>query len=49
MRYAALNHLRDARRRLIHERQAMEQLRINSESTVDWGQICCYIERSFCI
>ena len=38
-RYAALNHLRDARRRLTNERQAMEQLLTNSESTADWEQI----------
>jgi RNA polymerase sigma factor (sigma-70 family) len=38
-RYAALNHLRDARRRLTHERQAMEQLLTNSESGADWEQI----------
>ena len=38
-RYAALNHLRDTRRRLAHERQAMEQLLINSESAPDWERI----------
>ena len=38
-RYAALNHLRDARRRLTNERQAMDQLRTNSESAADWEQI----------
>ena len=38
-RYAALNHLRDTRRRLANERQAMEQLLTNSESSVDWEQI----------
>lgn len=38
-RYAALNHLRDARRRLTHERQAMEQLLTNSESSANWEQI----------
>ena len=38
-RYAALNHLRDARRRLTNERQAMEQLLTNSESGADWEQI----------
>ncbi len=38
-RYAALNHLRDARRRLNHERQAMEQLLANSGSLADWEQI----------
>src|SRR5690242_20707045 len=39
MRYAALNHLRDARRRLNHEREAMEQLLANSEPGADWEQI----------
>ena len=38
-RYAALNHLRDTRRRLANERQAMEQLLINSESAPDWQPI----------
>ncbi|HVU27145.1 MAG TPA: sigma-70 family RNA polymerase sigma factor [Verrucomicrobiae bacterium] len=38
-RYAALNHLRDTRRRLTNERQAMEQLLVNSESEADWEQI----------
>ena len=38
-RYAALNHLRDDRRRHTNERQAMEQLLTNSESSVDWQQI----------
>jgi RNA polymerase sigma factor (sigma-70 family) len=38
-RYAALNHLRDTRRRRTNERQAMEQLLTNSESTVNWEQI----------
>jgi RNA polymerase sigma factor (sigma-70 family) len=38
-RYAALNHLRDTRRRLANERQAMEQLLINSESAPDWERI----------
>ena len=38
-RYAALNHLRDARRRLAHERLAMEQLITNSESNAGWEQI----------
>jgi RNA polymerase sigma factor (sigma-70 family) len=38
-RYAALNHLRDTRRRLTNERQAMEQFLTNSESSVDWEQI----------
>ena len=38
-RYAALNHLRDTRRRLTNERQAMEQLLTDSESGADWEQI----------
>lgn len=38
-RYAALSHLRDTRCRLANERQAMEQLRTNSESTPDWERI----------
>jgi RNA polymerase sigma factor (sigma-70 family) len=38
-RYAALNHLRDTRRRVANERQAMEQLLTNSENAADWGQI----------
>jgi RNA polymerase sigma factor (sigma-70 family) len=38
-RYAALNHLRDTRRRRENERLAMEQLRINSESPPDWESI----------
>ncbi|HVU08131.1 MAG TPA: sigma-70 family RNA polymerase sigma factor [Verrucomicrobiae bacterium] len=38
-RYAALNHLRDTRRHLTNERQAMEQLITNSESDADWEQI----------
>ena len=38
-RYAALNHLRATRRRLANERQAMEQLIINSESAPDWERI----------
>jgi len=38
-RYAALNHLRDSRRRLANERQAMEQLLTDSESSTDWEQI----------
>jgi RNA polymerase sigma factor (sigma-70 family) len=39
MRYAVLNHLRDTRRRVANERQAMEQLLHNSEASVDWEQI----------
>ena len=38
-RYAVLNHLRDDRRRATHERQAMEQLLNDSESTPGWQQI----------
>ena len=38
-RYAALNHLRDTRRRREHERQAMEQLLTNSDPAADWEQI----------
>lgn len=38
-RYAALNHLRDARRRIANERQAMEQLLTNSDASVNWDQI----------
>jgi RNA polymerase sigma factor (sigma-70 family) len=38
-RYAALNHLRDTRRRRANERQAMEQLILNSESAPDWERI----------
>ena len=38
-RYAALNHLRDTRRRHANERQAMEQLLTDSESAPDWELI----------
>jgi len=38
-RYAALNHWRDTRRRLANERQAMEQLLINSEPAPEWELI----------
>jgi len=38
-RYAALNLLRDNRRRLAHERLAMEQLITNPESAPDWGRV----------
>ncbi len=38
-RYAALNHLRDTRRRRENERQAMEQLLTNSGTAADWEQI----------
>ncbi|HEY4416367.1 MAG TPA: sigma-70 family RNA polymerase sigma factor [Verrucomicrobiae bacterium] len=38
-RYAALNHLRDTRRRRTNERLAMEQLLTDSEPAVNWEQI----------
>jgi RNA polymerase sigma factor (sigma-70 family) len=38
-RFAALKHIRDDRRRITHERQAMEQLIINSETSADWEQL----------
>ncbi|HEX7618641.1 MAG TPA: sigma-70 family RNA polymerase sigma factor, partial [Verrucomicrobiae bacterium] len=38
-RFAALNQVRDYRRRLAHERQAMEQLITNSETAPDWGRV----------
>ncbi|MGZ4971377.1 MAG: RNA polymerase sigma factor [Limisphaerales bacterium] len=38
-RYAALGYLRDTRRRVTNERQAMEQLFTNSETTPDWEPI----------
>ena len=38
-RYAALNHLRDTRRRQSNERQAMEQLLTNTGSAPDWEHI----------
>lgn len=38
-RYAALNHWRDSQRRRANERQAMEQLLIDSESTPEWDHI----------
>src|SRR5690349_9331203 len=38
-RFAALNLLRDDRRRMANERQAMEQLMINSETGLEWEQI----------
>lgn len=38
-RYAALNHLRDTHRRLANERQAMEQLLTDTESSPDWESI----------
>jgi RNA polymerase sigma factor (sigma-70 family) len=37
--FAALNPLRDERRRLAHERQAMEQLITNSEAAPDWERV----------
>lgn len=38
-RYLALNHRRDTHRRRVNERQAMEQLLINSEPPADWEPI----------
>ncbi|HTI98160.1 MAG TPA: sigma-70 family RNA polymerase sigma factor [Dongiaceae bacterium] len=38
-RYAALNHLRDTRRRRLNESQAMEQLLARAEPAADWEQI----------
>jgi RNA polymerase sigma factor (sigma-70 family) len=38
-RFAALTQLRSDRRRLMHERQAMEQLLSNSETAPDWDRI----------
>jgi len=38
-RYAALNHWRDTRRRCANERQAMEQLLIDSQSAPEWERI----------
>lgn len=38
-RYAALNYLRDRRRRLTHETKAMEQLLNDAAPSVDWQQI----------
>ena len=38
-RYAALNHLRDSRRRRDNERLAMEQLLTDSDSAADWEKI----------
>ncbi|HTB86255.1 MAG TPA: sigma-70 family RNA polymerase sigma factor [Candidatus Sulfotelmatobacter sp.] len=45
-RYAALNHLRDERRRRDHERQAMEQLLIDSEPSADWPQIAPVLDEA---
>jgi RNA polymerase sigma factor (sigma-70 family) len=38
-RFAALKHIRDDHRRLTRERQAMEQLIIDSETAPDWEQL----------
>ena len=38
-RFAALNHLRDDRRRLAHEKQAMEQFATNAETAPDWDRL----------
>lgn len=38
-RFAALNQMRDDRRRVARERQAMEQLIINSETSPDWERL----------
>jgi RNA polymerase sigma factor (sigma-70 family) len=38
-RFAALTLMRDDRRRLAHERQAMEQLITNAESDMDWERV----------
>jgi RNA polymerase sigma factor (sigma-70 family) len=38
-RFAALNLIRDSRRRVAQERHAMEQLLINSETTPDWERV----------
>ncbi|HZQ46895.1 MAG TPA: sigma-70 family RNA polymerase sigma factor, partial [Verrucomicrobiae bacterium] len=45
-RYAALNHLRDSRRRATQERQAMEQLLTNSEPAPDWERICPILDEA---
>lgn len=45
-RFAALKHLRDNHRRLTHERQAMEQLIINSETAPDWEQVRPVLDQS---
>jgi RNA polymerase sigma factor (sigma-70 family) len=45
-RYVALNHLRDDRRRRDHERQAMEQLLIDSEPSADWRQIAPVLDEA---
>ncbi|HTA29473.1 MAG TPA: sigma factor, partial [Candidatus Cybelea sp.] len=38
-RYAALNHMRDDRLRVEHERQAMEQLLTNTSPAPDWERV----------
>src|SRR4029079_15454358 len=38
-RFAVLSHLRDARRRAEHERQAMEQLITDTSPAADWDRI----------
>jgi RNA polymerase sigma factor (sigma-70 family) len=38
-RFAALKHLRDDRRRLAHEQQALDQLTMNSEAAPDWERV----------
>ena len=38
-RFAALNHLRDDRRRRAHEKQAMEQLATNAETAPEWDRL----------
>jgi RNA polymerase sigma factor (sigma-70 family) len=45
-RYAALNHLRDDRRRRDHERQAMQQLLTDSEPSADWTQIAPVLDEA---
>jgi RNA polymerase sigma factor (sigma-70 family) len=45
-RYAAFNHSRAARRRVSHERLAMEQLIANSEAGPDWEQICPVLDEA---
>ena len=39
-RFAVLNHLRDNRRRVMHERQAMEQLITDCGPDQEWERIC---------
>ena len=45
-RFAALNQLRDDRRRLAHERQAMEQLLSNSETAPDWDRVRAVLDEA---